>query len=187
MSRSTCDATSSRAKRSHVDADARKLRGMKHLMLIAALVFAGCGKKSSDGPSCADAVNKAVAAMPGGPGGDDIKGKLVGIYTKHCTDDKWAADARKCYANDVHDMQSMKTCRSKLTQDQQDKVMADVRQTMMGAGMGGMGGMGGMHGGMGGPPPGAGGPPEGGAMGGAGAPPPAGSAGPAAPAGSAAP
>jgi hypothetical protein len=61
----------------------------------------------------------------------------------------------------------MKACRSKLTQEQQDKVMADVRATMMGA-MGGAGGPG---------------------MGGAGAPPPAdpNAATPPAPEGSAAP
>jgi hypothetical protein len=116
---------------------------MKHLILIAALLFAGCGKKSSSGPSCADAIDKAVAAMPGGPGGDEMKGKLRGIFTKHCTEDKWNADVIKCYANDAHDMQSMKACREKLTPEQQQAVMSDVRATMMGA----MGGGGPMHGG----------------------------------------
>jgi hypothetical protein len=164
---------------------------MKHALIVAALLFAGCGKKSDSGPSCESAIDKALAAMPGGPGGgDEIKGKLKPIYVKHCTDDKWSADVKKCYANDVKDMSGMKACRGKLTQEQQDKVMQDVRSTMMGA-MGGMGGpgMGGPHGGMGGAGP------AGGAMGGAGAPPadpnaaggaaPAGSA--AAPAGSATP
>lgn len=154
---------------------------MKHAIIVAALlVFAGCGKKADSGPSCETAVDKALAAMPGGAGGgDEIKGKLRPLYVKHCTDDKWNADARKCFANDVKDMSGMKACRAKLTQDQQDKVMADVRATMMGA-MGGAGGM----------PPHAGGAPEGGAMGGAGAPPAdpnAATPAPAAPAGSAAP
>jgi hypothetical protein len=148
---------------------------MKHAIMIAAILMAaGCGKKADSGPSCETAVDKALAQMPGGPGGgDEIKAKLRPIYVKHCTDDKWNADARKCFANDVKDMAGMKACRSKLTQEQQDKVMADVRATMMGA-MGGAGGMGGPHGG---------------AMGGAGGAPPAdpNAATPPAPEGSAAP
>jgi hypothetical protein len=122
---------------------------MKHALIVAALLFAGCGKKSETaaGPSCADAVEKALAAMPGGPGaGDEIKGKLRGIYTKHCTDDKWSADAIKCYANDVKDMSSMKACREKLTPEQSEALMGEVRATMMGA-AGSMGGGGPMHGG----------------------------------------
>ena len=150
---------------------------MKHALIVAALLLAGCGKKSeSAGPSCADAVEKAVGAMPGGPGaGDEIKGKLRAIYTKHCTDDKWSADAIKCYANDVKDMSSMKACREKLTPDQQEKLMGEVRATMMGA-AGSIPGGGPMHGG---PTPPAGTGPAGGG------PPP--STGSAAPAGSATP
>ncbi|HUS30449.1 MAG TPA: hypothetical protein VMZ53_18195 [Kofleriaceae bacterium] len=118
---------------------------MKHAVIVAALLFAGCGKKSEpSGPSCADAVDKAINSMPGGPGGGgaDIKDKLRAIYTKHCTDDKWNADAIKCFATDAHDMPSMKACRAKLTADQQEKVMGEVRTVMMGA----MGGAGPMHG-----------------------------------------
>src|SRR3954469_23233051 len=118
---------------------------MKNFIVIAALVFAGCGKKaSSDGPTCADAVAKAVGAMPGGPGGgDEVKVKLQGIMTTRCTDDKWSAEVRACYATQVKDMASMKACREKLTPDQQQKAMADIRSVMMGA-MGGAGGP--MHG-----------------------------------------
>jgi hypothetical protein len=127
---------------------------MKHVLIVAALLLAvGCEKKSqTSGPSCADAVEKALGAMPGGPGaGDEIKGKLRAIYTKHCTDDKWSADAIKCFANDVKDMLGMKACREKLTAAQSDALMGEVRATMMGAA--GAGG-GPMHPSM--PPPGAG-------------------------------
>ena len=167
MSRSTSDATSSRAKRSRAAAETSTLPRMKHAIIVAALLFAGCGKKSDSGPSCESAIDKALAAMPGGPGGgDEIKGKLKPLYVKHCTEDKWNADAIKCFANDVKDMSGMKACRAKLTPEQSEKVMGDVRATMMGA-MGGAGGPG---------------------MGGAGAPPPADpNAAAPAPAGSAAP
>lgn len=150
---------------------------MKNLLVIAALIFAGCGKKSggSDAPSCADAISKAVGAMPGGPGGDEVKTKLQAVMTTRCTEDKWSAEVIKCYATEVKDMASMKACRSKLTQEQQDKAMNDIRSVMMGA-MGGAGG-GPMHGAGDSPPPM---PPDGSGM----QPPPAGSA---APAGSATP
>lgn len=145
------------------------------LALMAALATTGCSKKSdkgsaAGGPSCADAIGKAVNAMPGGPGGGEVKAKLQQIMTTHCTDDKWPADVVNCYATQASDMASMKKCREMLPPDAQQKMMGEIRAVMMSAGGGGpMHGPGGpMMGGAGGTPP---------------APPPAG--GEAAPAGSA--
>lgn len=120
---------------------------MMKILFVAALVAAGCGKKSettASGPSCADAVSKAVEAMPSGPGGGEVQAKLKTIMTTRCTEDKWAPTAVNCYATTVTDMASMKKCREMLTQDQQAKLMAEIRAVMMGAA--GTGG-GPMHGG----------------------------------------
>jgi hypothetical protein len=111
-----------------------------------ALALAACGKKSetSSAPSCADAVGKAVDAMPAGPTGGEVQAKLKTVMTTRCTEDKWPAAALNCYATSVTDMASMKKCRELLTQDQQTKLMTDIRSVMMGAA--GAGG-GPMHGG----------------------------------------
>lgn len=147
------------------------------LALMAALATTGCSKKSetgtaAGGPSCADAVSKAVNAMPG-PGGGEVKPKLQQIMTTRCTEDKWPADVINCYATQVSDMASMKKCREMLPQDAQQKMMGEIRAVMMSAGGGGP-----MHG-----PGGPGGPMMGGAGGTPPAPPPAGGEAP--PAGSA--
>lgn len=117
---------------------------MLKILFAAALVVTGCGKKSetAGGPSCADAVSKAVGAMPGGPGGGEVQAKLQTIMTTRCTEDKWPAEALSCYATTVKDMASMKKCREMLSQDQQTKLMTEIRAVMMGA----AGGGGPMHG-----------------------------------------
>jgi hypothetical protein len=148
---------------------------MMKILFAAALVVSGCSKKSettASGPSCAEAVSKAVGAMPGGPGGGEVQAKLTTIMTARCTEDKWPAAVVTCYATTVTDMASMKKCREMLPQDQQTKLMTEIRSVMMGAAAAGGGGP--MHGG--GAPSGGGEAPGGEA--------PAGSA--AAPAGSAA-
>lgn len=120
---------------------------MMKILFAAALVVTGCSKKSdtsSGGPSCAEAVGKAVGAMPGGPGGGEVKAKLQTIMTTRCTEDKWPPAVVSCYATSVTDMASMKKCREMLSQDQQAKLMSDIRAVMMGAA--GTGG-GPMHGG----------------------------------------
>lgn len=115
------------------------------ILFVAALAVVGCGKKSSSsGPSCADAIGKAVSAMPAGPTGGEVQAKLQSIMTTRCTEDKWPEAARTCYATTVKDMASMKKCREMLSQEQQDKVMTEIRGVMMGAA--GAGG-GPMHGG----------------------------------------
>ncbi len=120
---------------------------MKKILFAAVLVASGCSKKSettAGGPSCADAVTKAVGAMPGGPGGGEVQTKLQSIMTTRCTEDKWAPAAVSCYATTVKDMASMKKCREMLTPEQQQKLMTEIRAVMMGAA--GAGG-GPMHGG----------------------------------------
>jgi len=143
------------------------------LALMAALATTGCSKKSdkgsaAGGPSCADAISKAVTKMPGS-GGGEVKAKLQQIMTTACTDDKWSAEVINCYATQASDMASMKKCREMLPPEEQQKVLGEIRAVMMSAGGGGP-----MHGG-----PGGGGP----MMGGPGGAPPAGGEAP--PAGSA--
>jgi hypothetical protein len=121
---------------------------MMKILFAAALVVSGCSKKSettASGPSCAEAVGKAVGAMPGGPGGGDVQAKLTTIMTTRCTEDKWPAAVVTCYATTVTDMASMKKCREMLPQDQQTKLMTEIRSVMMGAAAAGGGGP--MHGG----------------------------------------
>jgi hypothetical protein len=132
---------------------------MKMILFAAVLALVGCTKKSETtaAPSCADAVAKAVGAMPGGPGGGDVQAKLTSIMTTRCTEDAWPPEVIKCYATQVTDMASMKKCRESLPADKQEKLMAEIRAVMMGAA--GAGG-GPMHGG-GGPAPTGGGEPAG--------------------------
>jgi hypothetical protein len=128
---------------------------MKKILFAATLALIGCSKKSgqdtASGPSCAEAVTKAVGAMPGGPGGGEVQAKLQTIMTTRCTEDKWPPAVVSCYATTVKDMASMKKCREMLSQEQQTKLMTEIRAVMMGAA--GAGG-GPMHGG--GAPTGAG-------------------------------
>ena len=122
---------------------------MMKILFVAALVVTGCSKKSettASGPSCADAVGKAVAAMPAGPTGGDVQSKLQTIMTTRCTEDNWPPAALTCYATTVKDMASMKKCREMLSQDQQTKLMTEIRSVMMGAASAGGGPMP-MHGG----------------------------------------
>ncbi len=111
---------------------------MMKILFAAAVVIGGCGKKSdgdkaASGPSCADAVTKAVGAMPAGPNGGGVQDKLKEIMTTRCTEDKWPAEVVSCYATSVTDMKSMKKCREMLPQEQQQKLMGEIRTVMMGA------------------------------------------------------
>lgn len=120
---------------------------MIKIIFAATLVVTGCSKKSetaASGPSCAEAVSKAVGAMPGGPGGGEVQAKLQTIMTTRCSEDNWPPAVVRCYATTVKDMASMKKCREMLPQDQQTKLMIEIRAAMMGAA--GAGG-GPMHGG----------------------------------------
>jgi hypothetical protein len=108
---------------------------MKMLVLVAVLALVGCKKKSETAaaPSCADAIAKAVGAMPGGPGGGEVQTQLKTIMTNRCTEDAWPADVINCYATQATDMASMKKCRESLPPDKQQKLMAEIRAVMMGA------------------------------------------------------
>jgi hypothetical protein len=135
---------------------------MKTILFVTALALvAGCKKKSDTaaGPSCADAITKAVGAMPGGPGGGDVQAQLKTIMTKRCTEDAWPQDAINCYATQAKDMASMKQCREKLPQDKQDKLMTEIRAVMMGAAGAGGGPMHGAPAGSATPPAGSATPP----------------------------
>lgn len=134
---------------------------MKHLTLALAvalaLASAGCKKKSSAtaaGPSCADAIGKAVGAMPGGPGAGDVMAQLKELMTRRCTEDAWPPEVIKCYATEVTNMASMKKCREQLPADKQQKLMNEIRGVMMGASGAGAGPM---HGAPSAEPPPAGG------------------------------
>ena len=109
---------------------------MRMILFAAVLAFAGCKNKDSDnaaGPSCADAIAKAVGAMPGGPGGGSVQAQLKTIMTNRCTEDHWPAAVINCYATQVTDMASMKKCRETLPPDQQQKLMGEIRTVMMSA------------------------------------------------------
>lgn len=121
---------------------------MKTILFVAALAIIGCSKKdesksaqAAGGPSCADAIAKAVGAMPAGPGGGDVQAKLKDIMTTRCTEDKWPAAVVECYATQVTDMASMKKCREMIPGPEQQKLMGEIRSVMMQAG-----GAGPMHG-----------------------------------------
>jgi len=114
---------------------------MKTILFVAALALVGCSKKSENnsaqaatGPSCADAIAKAVGAMPAGPGGGDVQTKLKDIMTTRCTEDKWPAAVVECYATQVTDMASMKKCREQIPGPAQQKLMGEIRTVMMNAG-----------------------------------------------------
>jgi hypothetical protein len=108
---------------------------MKMILFAAVLALTACKKKSETpaGPSCADAIAKAVGAMPGGPGGGNVQEQLKTIMTKRCTEDHWPADAINCYATQATDMASMKKCREMLPADKQQQLMTEIRAVMMGA------------------------------------------------------
>ncbi len=130
---------------------------MKQVLLAAALAgLLCCGKSEApapDGAACASAAAKAVSAFPSTGTGAvaDVPAKLKAILTTRCTEDSWSAATIECYQTKVTDMRSMKICRETLPQDQQQKLMGDIRTVMMSAAGGGGGGP--MHGGPGGPPP----------------------------------
>jgi hypothetical protein len=118
---------------------------MMKILFAAALVVTGCSKKSdtgkaASGPSCGEAVQKAVGAMPAGPGAGDVQAKLQTVMTTRCTEDKWPTEVLTCYATTVTDMASMKKCREILPQDQQQNLMNDIRTVMMSAAAAGGGG-----------------------------------------------
>ena len=137
---------------------------MKIIAMLALAFAVACGGKKDDasataGPSCTDAAHAAATALTAKAPAEqqaalaDKAHQLEGVLVKHCTEDKWSADVITCYQT-ANGMMAMKACRTKLPQDQAQKLLADeigVMSAGMGGGMGGMGGMG-PHAGMGAAP-----------------------------------
>jgi hypothetical protein len=128
------------------------MRAMKIATITLVLLVLGCSKKESadqgkgsaapTGISCADAIGKAVTAMPQAPGGEQVIAKLSSLMTARCEADKWSVAARECYATQVKDMAGMKKCReTTLTPEQNTAVMTEIRAAMMAASAGGAGPM----------------------------------------------
>ena len=128
---------------------------MKHLVVIAALLV-GCSKSS--GSDCATSIGKGMekfaeqtksrvpnpemqAAMT------EMAGKLKDTLIKRCTEDKWPSEVVNCFTT-VSDRPGMQQCQQKLNDEQRDKLLADIRNVMMGQFGGGK-----MPGGMAGHPP----------------------------------
>ncbi len=109
---------------------------MKHLVVIVAFL-AACGSKS--GPDCATSIGKGMdnfaeqmkAKAPNAPAMTDMIGKLKDTLIKRCTEDKWPPEVLTCFQT-VNDRPGMQQCQQKLTEEQREKVMADIRQMMMG-------------------------------------------------------
>jgi len=117
------------------------LATMKHLVLITALLV-GCSKSGSD---CATSIGKgmekfAEQAKSRAPNPEmqqamtDMAGKLKDTLIKRCTEDKWPSEVVNCFTT-ASDRPAMQQCQQKLSDEQRDKVIADIRQVMMGGGM----------------------------------------------------
>ncbi len=133
------------------------------LSLSLSLALAACGSKSSgNSAACTDAIGKGVDQMfaknrqrveahANGADPDQVKNQLAGMeemggklkaaLVTRCSEDAWSDEVIKCFAG-AASREDMRGCQSKLPQDAQDKVAADVKATMGGRGMG----RGGRHG-----------------------------------------
>jgi hypothetical protein len=119
-------------------------RMWKTWMCAAALVVAGCDKKSEAGGAGAGACGAAAQGVDqmmakGGGGGGPMSARgdqLKAIIVKHCTADKWPAEIIDCYAK-ASSMIDMKTCRGKLPLDQSTSLQGEIMQAMMGGSGGG--------------------------------------------------
>lgn len=116
------------------------------LVVLAALVALGCGKRSEKPITCADAARAGVDAMVQGAKEriasaqvpaeardamdertrqlDALAPRLRAVITHRCVDDDWRADAIACFAK-VKSMDDMRACRDKLAPDQQAKLQAE--------------------------------------------------------------
>ncbi len=127
------------------------------LALSLSLAFAACGSKGSRGSAaCGDAIGKGVDQMfaknrkrveahatGADPdqlknqlaGMDEMAGKLKAALVTRCSEDAWPDEVIKCFEG-AASREDMRGCQSKLPQESQDKVLADVAKTMGGRGMG---------------------------------------------------
>ena len=113
---------------------------MKMIVLVAVLAAAACSKKRSD---CDAAIAKAmdnfaasIKADSPNPQVQDTRlhviGKLRGTLTQRCTEDKWPAEVVSCFATVVA-MKDMQACQARLAEAQRTKLLAEIRQVMMGS------------------------------------------------------
>src|SRR5262249_4174571 len=111
---------------------------MRALLAIAILVVAGCSKHADN--QCAGAVGKGLdkmlslrwqgSAPP--PAIVEAMGKLKGVITNRCVEDKWSSEVIDCYAKSAG-MADLRACRQKLPPDQQAKLQAEELQVMASA------------------------------------------------------
>ena len=105
-------------------------------LAISILLVAACSKHADN--QCADAVNKGLdkmLAMRGSAVAGPIveaMGKLKGVITNRCVEDKWSAEVIDCYAKSAG-MADLRACRQKLPPDQQAKLQGEEMQVMMSA------------------------------------------------------
>ncbi len=96
------------------------------LVVIAALVALGCGKRSEKPITCADAARASVDAMLKRVTAertklDALAPRLRSEFTRRCVDDDWRADAITCFAK-VKTADDVLACKGKLASDQQAKL-----------------------------------------------------------------
>lgn len=117
---------------------------MKQLIWICAagaLALAACrtredGKGAAAGggeAACSAAIAKGLGGLGASGAAGGVKEKLQGIYTKHCTENKWPTGVLACFESAVG-MAAMKACRGMLPPEQSAKLQADIRTVMAGAG-----------------------------------------------------
>ena len=109
-----------------------KMSKMLTIGLVSLALAAGCKKEDKGGGGCDDVGKKmksaGMAKMPKDAPDDakkmmeEMSGKAADLVVKHCKDDKWSADSIKC-AKEADDP---KTCMTKLSADQQSKLMEDM-------------------------------------------------------------
>lgn len=94
------------------------------LVVIAALVALGCGKRSEKPITCADAARSGVEAMLKAvaiertPQLEALAPRLRSELTRRCVDEDWHADAITCFAK-VKTVEDVRACKGKLPPDQQ--------------------------------------------------------------------
>ena len=105
---------------------------MKHISLVFVTVLAfGCKKGGGD---CAKAIDHSMELskdmMSKMPGMDDkAMAKMHDLGIQHCKDDKWPDEAIKCMT-DAKAMSDAQACYSKLSADQQQKMMQAMAEAM---------------------------------------------------------
>ena len=106
-------------------------------IVIAALLAlaAGCSKKA---PDCDVEIGKGMDSYTAllkqktsNPDALLIASKLREATTERCKADKWTAEVVTCYGA-IKTPQDIQRCQDKLTEDQRNKLMNELREEMMG-------------------------------------------------------